>query len=344
MPAHALRLPGLPAADAQARLQLGAGLDLRLAAPSSATLTLRLAPEPFVRAPGNALETACGRLWLDDAQPLLSRLSQCPAILDPVQPASDDNDWYWPLYNHYLAAELQPLLSPLRAVAAVPDAGIDCLLGLHEDSATALVCRARIPAATLLNLLRGAPWQRLSSHDAAPDWPLRIPLPLGHCTLSAAELASLRTGDVLLAEQPLFTPEGLGHLQLGACRLHLRLLPATDLRFTLTELEDLPMNASLDAFALADSEPLYAASESFDALPDPGRFDDLPLALTLRAGSVSLSLGQLRHLSVGSVLAFSGCAPGQASLFQGERALAHGDLVDIDGRLGLQITRLEPRP
>lgn len=76
---------------------------------------------------------------------------------------------------------------------------------------------------------------------------------------------------------------------------------------------------------------------------DLSRFDDLPLALTLRAGSLNLSLGQLRNLGVGSVLTFSGCVPGQATLCQGERPLAHGELVEIDGRLGLQITRLEPR-
>ncbi|MGE7955650.1 type III secretion system cytoplasmic ring protein SctQ [Pseudomonas sp. NPDC089530] len=357
MAAQPLQLRPMGAAEAQVRERLGAGLSLRLAAPQATTLHLRLAPAAFTQAPRSAIECACGLLWLDDAQALLSRLSACPAILGESSTVPDDCDWYWPLYNHYLAAELQSLLSPLRVVTAASAPGLDCLLELRDAAGAAgqrAVSRARIPAATLLNLLQHPDWQAPASPSTTTDWPLRLPLLLGHCPLSVAQLAALRPGDVLLAEQPLFSPEGHGYLQLGACRLHLRPLPGTALRFTLDELEDLPMNASLDHFALADSQPLnppqapYPDDGQVDHDPAapaaPGRFDDLPLALTLRAGSLTLSLGQLRNLSVGSVLSFSGCAPGQATLCQGERPLAQGELVDIDGRLGLQITRLEPRP
>ncbi|WP_277394973.1 FliM/FliN family flagellar motor switch protein [Pseudomonas viridiflava] len=44
---------------------------------------------------------------------------------------------------------------------------------------------------------------------------------------------------------------------------------------------------------------------------------------------------------MGSVLTFNGCTPGHAMLHHGERVLAHGELVDVEGRLGLQITRME---
>ena len=102
------------------------------------------------------------------------------------------------------------------------------------------------------------------------------------------------------------------------------------------------MNASLDHFALAD-QPMPSEVQPSAPRAESTRFDDLPLALTLRAGSLHLSLGQLRNLGVGSVLRFNGCTPGEATLCHGERVLAQGDLVDIEGRLGLQITRLEPR-
>ena len=76
-------------------------------------------------------------------------------------------------------------------------------------------------------------------------------------------------------------------------------------------------------------EPLYL---------DP--LDQLPMALTLRCGSLNLTLGDLRRIAAGSVLEVSGVTPGYATLCHGDRVVAEGELVDVEGRLGLQITRM----
>ncbi|MFK3798847.1 FliM/FliN family flagellar motor switch protein [Pseudomonas sp. NPDC088444] len=68
--------------------------------------------------------------------------------------------------------------------------------------------------------------------------------------------------------------------------------------------------------------------------------DQLPMALTLRCGSLNLTLGDLRRIAPGTVLEVGGVRPGFATLCHGERVVAEGELVDIDGRLGLQITRV----
>ncbi|WP_296257732.1 MULTISPECIES: FliM/FliN family flagellar motor switch protein [unclassified Pseudomonas] len=83
-------------------------------------------------------------------------------------------------------------------------------------------------------------------------------------------------------------------------------------------------------------EPTYAnaGAQPLDAL------DRLPMALTLRCGSLNLTLGDLRRISAGTVLEVSGITPGFATLCHGERVVAEGELVDVDGRLGLQITRM----
>ncbi|AZC84007.1 FliM/FliN family flagellar motor switch protein [Pseudomonas chlororaphis] len=345
MVVQALHLRTLPIAEAKIRERLGAGLYLRLAPPQRATLSLRLAPVAFTQAPTTALETACGLLWLDNAQALLSQLSECPIILAEPQTESEEDTWYWPLYNRYLVPELQALLSPLRLVRAQPCPGFDCLLELRNSQDQCSVSRLRLTADTLLHLLEQSAWQPLTNHL---NWPMRLALVLGHCPLNVDQLGSLRPGDVLLADQALFSAAGKGYLDIGTCRLHLQQASTDALTFTLTELEDLPMTASLDHFTLPNSEhlaqELLAPSADLPAdSPHTQRFDDLPLALTLRAGTLNLSLGQLRHLTVGSVLSFSGCIPGQAMLCQGEHILARGELVNIDGRLGLQITRLEAR-
>jgi len=66
----------------------------------------------------------------------------------------------------------------------------------------------------------------------------------------------------------------------------------------------------------------------------------LPVALTLRCGSLNLTLDELRRLDSGSVLEVHGVTPGHASLCHGEQVVAEGELVDVEGRLGLQITRM----
>jgi type III secretion protein Q len=89
----------------------------------------------------------------------------------------------------------------------------------------------------------------------------------------------------------------------------------------------------------ADDGPLAdtLAPDPIDTL-DP--LDQLPMALTLRCGHLALTLGDLRHIAAGTVLEVSGVAPGHATLCHGDRVVAEGELVDVEGRLGLQITRM----
>jgi len=82
-------------------------------------------------------------------------------------------------------------------------------------------------------------------------------------------------------------------------------------------------------------EPQSAETQaSLDSL------DKLPLAVTLRCGSLELTLGDLRRIAAGTVLPVNGVTPGFATLCHGERVVAEGELVSVEGRLGLQITRM----
>ncbi|MEO4016684.1 FliM/FliN family flagellar motor switch protein [Pseudomonas rossensis] len=70
----------------------------------------------------------------------------------------------------------------------------------------------------------------------------------------------------------------------------------------------------------------------------------MPLELTLCCGILILTLGDLRRLAPGTVLEVTGTLPGHATLCHGERVVAEGELVDVDGRLGLQLTRTAFHP
>lgn len=81
-------------------------------------------------------------------------------------------------------------------------------------------------------------------------------------------------------------------------------------------------------------------SESGDEPYQPAPLSGISLELTVRSGSVTLTLDALQRLAPGAVIEVAGITPGYATLCHGERVVAEGELVDVDGRLGLQITRM----
>ena len=125
-------------------------------------------------------------------------------------------------------------------------------------------------------------------------------------------------------------------------RLHGQLDNHPNPHFVITDLEEIPMNAYASEFTPDLTVPGLSPEMALEDDHDSGAtFDDLPLSLTLNCGRLSLTLGELRTLGAGSVLTLTQGTPGLAMLCHDDRPLAHGELVDVDGHIGLQITRLE---
>jgi type III secretion protein Q len=91
-----------------------------------------------------------------------------------------------------------------------------------------------------------------------------------------------------------------------------------------------------EGWAPADEDVATPFAGAEQPTIDP--LEQLPLELTLRCGALTLTLGELQRIGAGSVIEIAGIAPGHATLCHGERVVAEGELVDVDGRLGLQIT------
>ena len=200
---------------------------------------------------------------------------------------------------------------------------------------------ALLPAATLEQLLTRPGWQALGAPPPL-DWRFSSAVVLCYASLSMRQLKSLRRGDVVLPERALFRPDGSGCLLLGSQCLQVRLEVSPIPHFVITSLEETAMNAyasdfTADPILPIDAEQALAQDEGLEL----GNFDDLPLALTLNCGRLTLTLGELKNLGAGSVLSLGKGTPGFATLCHDDRPLAHGELVDVDGHIGLQITRLE---
>ena len=69
-------------------------------------------------------------------------------------------------------------------------------------------------------------------------------------------------------------------------------------------------------------------------------FGDTPVALTLEVARFELPLGDVAALGVGEVVRSGVPLDGRVTLRAGNRAIATGELVSIDGELGVRITAL----
>jgi type III secretion protein Q len=148
---------------------------------------------------------------------------------------------------------------------------------------------------------------------------------------------------------------GDGELPPGPC------LPAS-LRSGWTELEP----GELDALARGDVVLLLEPPGTRQQLVLPGGFtaagsvegdslhveetrmaeprSRIPVTLEVELARFPVPVGDLARLEAGSVLALPVDRRGLVTLRAGEQAVAHGELVDLDGAVGVRILSLEGRP
>ncbi|MCU1791797.1 type III secretion system cytoplasmic ring protein SctQ [Pectobacterium polaris] len=348
-----LTLPTLHAQHAHIRSVLAAGLSLPfIRNGQSGRLHFQLAnareqAEESFTAQASSWRSDIGDISLTDPFPVLSLLSDCPLL-----PLTEEDDaaqeWYWTLYNQSLNPVLRALVGeiyPLDRSQKEQDSAEQ-----HSEGAAlcawlsvrwnGITVRSRMQAAggVWLALFSRADWQR--QRRALPaGMTIAIPLTLADAVLPLSALCRLRTGDLILPNRPWFTPSGEGTLSAGTLRLHgtLQLAPYT---FTVTDMETVSMPPSTTDTMLADPHSEASVIE-LTPLSDnvTESLPPLPVTLHIRCGSLTMTLTELQHLASGSVLTLRDVVPGQAWLYHGDIALANGDLVDVEGRLGLQITQ-----
>lgn len=193
----------------------------------------------------------------------------------------------------------------------------------------------------LANLIKRAPSAPNGIDESA--LPITVRAELGWTMLSAAELASLQNKDTVFIDHYRVTPGG--DIWLVAQGYGLRVRPQAD-SYCVTQGWTLLMNtiseSSPDAFNepdVFDDDPLDAeASPTFDV-------DTLPVRLTFSLGERRLTLGELRGLHPGEVFDLERpLISGPVIVRANGRWFGTGDLVDIDGRIGVALRELgEPQ-
>ncbi|EJN02945.1 type III secretion system cytoplasmic ring protein SctQ [Herbaspirillum sp. YR522] len=344
--------PVTAAAAACSRL-LGRGMQLQGPSPD---LAWRLLPGGRAQGglPWLGLNTIHGELFIEDGHRLLRGLT---GLDGPDRGA-------WPSWlAGALAGRLQDtLLASVVAVRALdaPPPGLTSLQFELNAQAHQVGSAACASAATWLALLRQQPGQALRMPWL--QWQgleLSFAVPLASHRLPLADVQALAAGDVILPAACRFDVAGTGRIALGERCWRVRYLPQRGLE--LIDEENQMDAEMMDDAALDDThaqagqeqdrmdEDQYGDEQEYGQDPQAQRsepaevgstagFGKVAVSLRFELGRVRLSLDQLRALGPQCVIELLDGAPQSLAIHCGGAEVGRGEVVDVEGRLGVRIT------
>lgn len=204
---------------------------------------------------------------------------------------------------------------------------------VQPDSRFGVAAALRGTCEVLLHALSRPAWQRQCAQASPlpPDWTLKVPVQLGRAELPMRTCRALATGDVVLVQHPCFDLEGRGELRIGRrvanCTLHFG-------NQTLLELTEWHATTTGSTMKEPQATPPSPFADDDDSL------DDLPVTLSFELGTLEMPLSELNALTPGCVLAIRGAVPPEVAVCAGGRRIGAGELVELDGRLGVEIRRI----
>ena len=307
-----------------------AQLDIELGGQTTG-LRIGVAPPAFIAPRNITLMLGNQRLWL--ALPKESLAQLCATWL------SNEPFHHLPtlLRHSLISVALSPLLTSLgqltgsntRLIAhddsvSSPDDTMPRLGLWQGDSAFGSLQLEHATAASLSSALQTLT-PPAPSRPRWPNLPITLRLALAETTLTGTELLALEPGDVVL-----LPPDAADH-PLTLCLGERRLASARIDRNQVT-LAPLPETRMSDNDDISQDQPATAGLSAAD----------LDVRLHFDLGNTTLSLAELQHLEPGYTFTLDRREQDVVRLRVGSRVIGHGELVQIDDRLGVRITSLFP--
>jgi type III secretion protein Q len=211
-----------------------------------------------------------------------------------------------------------------------------------------LATHAHAPWSAWRQLLKPNSPSQLSAAQMATWWDVHTQAHVlaGTHSLSAQALAKLTCGDMVLLDNPLFNIDGVGIIAFGPWQLEVISDGGNEMEVT-----DLGMQYD-DAQSSFDSDTDSDTDEGFEYEQDNALIEQaaegsevanlglVPVQLRFEMGTVSLSLKALNELSLGTIIRLQGDVnPPCVVIRAGAQTVGRGELVDLEGRLGVQITQ-----
>lgn len=169
-------------------------------------------------------------------------------------------------------------------------------------------------------LLKAPPSPRRARIDALP---VVASLVAGRARWTSAEFATLATGEVLALDGLHFRDHALA----GRATLALGASPTLTCDVTLSATDAVTLTSSL--------EPVM-----MDAPDDDTRLDALPVEVTVEIARGQFTVGEVSSWQRGEVVRFDVALGDAVTVRGGGRAFARGELVDVEGHVGVRVTEI----
>lgn len=227
----------------------------------------------------------------------------------------------------------------VRAVTDDPDDALHALRDATPAGAALIRWPWAVRAAEVSGLVTlvlpprgGATWS-LPPRASVLGASVAVLLVAGRARWTAREIASLDVDD-LLALDGLRCERGA---LLGGVDLCLGAPDGPAFSGTLS-----PLGARIDAPACLPGDPVMHPSDPSAEGPalDRSTLDAVPVSLTVEIARRESTVGEVAAWRVGAVVEFATGVGDPALLRAGGRVIARGELVDVEGRVGLRVTEV----
>jgi type III secretion protein Q len=266
-----------------------------------------------------------------------------------------DQHWEWfqstllGRLSHTLFSRCDRILRELRPAFA--DVTVLCVAVRTPHHM--LTTHLRASTATWLGVLPRIDWvpeREPASHYL--DLMFETVLQIARHTLPASALHALAEGDIVLPDTPYFDTDGQGWVSLGGRQTYVRYQTPGTLHILGSDgprREGKSVDSGGDAFAPPNSNQRNKEQSMGDQYDDElagaasareavgSALDTVEVDLNFELGKVKMSLGELRTLAAGSILLLVDASPESVAIVAGGRTLGRGEVVDVDGRLGIRI-------
>lgn len=192
--------------------------------------------------------------------------------------------------------------------------------------------------------------QKFTSHvqpQLLPSFKFQSQVVLGYLSLGYVECSELEPGDLLFFEDSYFSLNGKGRIKIGNINFDVNLEKSNnqyqvvvnswskdmvDQDEYLSEREEViseDMAVSLDG---AEKN-----GEGRKALQVP--VSDIPVKLSVKLGTIEFTVADLGKMLEGKVYPIDSMCPGKVQLMANGMELARGQLVEVDGKLAVEVQR-----
>jgi type III secretion system YscQ/HrcQ family protein len=187
-------------------------------------------------------------------------------------------------------------------------------------------------------------------HLAALRWD--APVNIGCLTLPLSECSRLEQGDLVFLEEIFFSNAGEGRIRLARLTADVTLEDLGDhyqltiQRWNTNMNGNTNMNAEdysyeSDELIEEDTAMPMEDEDSDEQLPraTEAPITDVPLKLSVKLGSIHFTLDELNRMVEGKIYALDSVCPGKVQLMARGIEVARGQLVEVDGKLAVEIQR-----